>query len=472
MPDPAGGGIAAAMLPRRICVPAAAPHRTRRFFLLASALSLWLVGASPPACAHDIPGELRMHALVRVHDDQLRVLVRVPLALLLNLDLPKRGNGYLDLAHVQGAMPRAIAATAKDLVFLEDGQRLVPVHSAARISLPSDRSFQSYEQALASIRGAGLPPTTDVFWNQGYFDALIDYSLRSGGNGLAVDFHVSPGLRERLRLDLRLLTADGAVRAFELQTGAGPVPLDPRWYQAARSFIQSGFDHILSGADHLLFLLCLIIPFRRFSWPLVGTVTAFTVAHSITLIAAAYGLVPSGNWFPPLVEVLIAASILYVAIDNVVSPNLARRWMITAAFGLVHGFGFSFALANELQFAGSHLLVSLLAFNVGIELGQLLVLALVVPPLLLLQRWVGGERLVVLLVGALVGHSAWHWIGERWPALARADWPDLGVPAITTVAIFALVVLAAVLVARGLRAGALPRTALGRAGSRPGDETS
>jgi hypothetical protein len=192
-------------------------------------------------------------------------VVRVPLTLLLNLDLPKRGNGYLDLLEVPGELPRAIEATARDLVFFEDGVRLVPVRGEARISLPSDKSFQSFEEALASIRGARLPPDTDVFWNQGYFDAAIEYPIRSVQGGLAVEFNIAPGLRDRLKLDLRYVTSDGAVRAFELNAGSGRAQLDPRWYQAAWTFVQSGFDHILGGFDHLLFLVCLVAPFRRFS---------------------------------------------------------------------------------------------------------------------------------------------------------------------------------------------------------------
>ena len=118
-----------------------------------------------------------------------------------------------------------------------------------------------------------------------------------------------------------------------------------------------------------------MIPFRRFG-ALVLIVTAFTVAHSITLIAAASGLAPDALWFSPLVETLIAASILYMALENIAgATSVQRRWIIAFAFGLVHGFGFSFALRETLQFAGSHLVTSLLAFNVGVELGQLLVLA-------------------------------------------------------------------------------------------------
>ena len=147
-------------------------------------------------------------------------------------------------------------------------------------------------------------------------------------------------------------------------------------------FVSSGFSHILDGTDHLLFLFCLVIPFRRFR-SLVVDRHGVHVAHSITLIASAYDLAPDALWFPPLIETLIAASIVYMALENIVGvPRTSqRRWMIAFGFGLVHGFGFSFALRETLQFAGSHLLTSLLAFNVGVELGQLLVLVLLVPAL-------------------------------------------------------------------------------------------
>jgi hypothetical protein len=112
---------------------------------------------------------------------------------------------------------------------------------------------------------------------------------------------------------VRLLLPDGAVRAFELQGNPGLVRLDPEWYQAAWRFVQLGFEHILDGTDHLLFLLCLVIPFRRFRQLLV-VITSFTVAHSITLIASAYNIAPDALWFPPLIEALIATSIVYMAL--------------------------------------------------------------------------------------------------------------------------------------------------------------
>jgi hypothetical protein len=228
----------------------------------------------------------------------------------------------------------------------------------------------------------------------------------------------------RVATVLRFLPPGGAVRAFEFHGDPGLIRLDPRWHQAALRFVESGFWHILEGTDHLLFILCLVIPFRRFG-ALVLIVTSFTVAHSITLISAAFGYAPSGLWFPPLIEALIAISILYMAVENVLGSNVQRRWVITFIFGLVHGFGFSFALRESLQFAGSHLVTSLLSFNVGVELGQLVVLVVLVPLLGALFRYVVPERIGTIILSVLVGHTAWHWMLERGERLGKFPVPAL-----------------------------------------------
>ncbi|MDH3315375.1 MAG: HupE/UreJ family protein [Gammaproteobacteria bacterium] len=390
------------------------------------ALLSFIMLAWRSAPAHDIPNQIILHGYVKPQGDRLHFLVRVPLVMLLNLNLPKRGPGFIALDHLDEALPNAAAATAREIVLYEDGVPLTYASAKARISQPSDRSFERYDTARELIAGPALPANTDVFWNQGYFDVAFEYPIRSAQSDFSLDLLVAPGLKNRLKLILRYLPPSGEIRAYELHYGSGPVYLDPRWFQAAWSFVKLGTAHILSGTDHLLFLLCLVAPFRlRQFWRLAAIVTAFTVAHSITLLAAASGIVPTGTWFPPLVETLIAVSIVYMAIENVVGASLRYRWLVTALFGLVHGFGFSFALQQDLQLAGAHSLLSLAAFNVGVEIGQLIFLAAVVPILALMCRTPRAERYVVIVLSVLVGHTAWHWAVERYAELRLKPWPEL-----------------------------------------------
>src|SRR5207245_5503539 len=116
-----------------------------------------------------------------------------------------------------------------------------------------------------------------------------------------------------------------------------------------------------------------------------------------------------------------------MSLENIVAPHLPLRCIITFAFGLMHGFGFSFALRRTLQFAGSHLLTSLLSFNVGVELGQLLVLAVLVPALALLFRFVVAERVGTIILSALIAHTGWHWTADRFDRLRQFQfqWPAL-----------------------------------------------
>jgi hypothetical protein len=223
---------------------------------------------------------------------------------------------------------------------------------------------------------------------------------------------------------LRFEAPTGVERAYQYVGDPGLIRLDPRWYHAAFQFVKLGIQHILSGFDHLLFVLCLVIPFRRIR-PLVLIVTAFTVAHSITLASSAIGIVPDALWFPPLIETLIAASILYMALENIIGAKLRRRWLIAFGFGLVHGFALSFALRESLQFAGSHLAVSLFTFNVGVEIGQLLVLAVAIPLISLAFKYAVAERMGIIILSAFVAHTAWHWMVDRGASLReyQFDWP-------------------------------------------------
>jgi hypothetical protein len=385
-----------------------------------------LLGFTATPTAHDIPGDVTVQAFLKPENNRLRLLIRVPLEAMQDINFPLRGPGYLDLEGAEVLLPdAAMLWLGQEVELFENGNLLAePELADLRLSLPSDRSFETYETALENIiRGERLAADTQLIWRQAMLDVALDYNIESDESS----FSIRPGV-ERLGLRvvtvLRFITPEGNERPFELRGDPGIVTLDPRWHQAAWRFVRSGFDHILDGIDHLLFLLCLVVPFRRIR-ALIPIVTGFTVAHSVTLIASAYNLAPNVLWFPPLVETLIAVSILYMAFENIVSAQtdtgtrITQRWMMAFGFGLVHGFGFSFALRETLQFAGAHLLTSLLSFNVGVELGQLLVIAICVPALDWLFRFVVSERIGTILISALVAHTSWHWMVERYEVLAQ-----------------------------------------------------
>ena len=380
------------------------------------------------AAAHDIPNDLTVQVFLKPQGDHLQLLVRVPLKAIRDVVFPERGPGYLDLDQIAPYLPDAAILWISDFIELYEGETRLPKKprvAAARISLQSDRSFASYEEALAHLAGS-LPNDTNVVWNQTFLDVWFQYPIHSDQSRFSIHPELAR-LGQRVVTVLRFLPPGGAVRAFEFSGNPGLVRLDPSWHQAALRFVALGFSHILDGTGHLLFLFCLVIPFRRFR-ALIPVIAAFTVAHSFTLIASTYDLGPDALWFRPLIETLIAVSIVYMALENIVGgASLRRRWMIAFGFGLVHGFGFSFALRRTLQFAGSHPLASLLSFNVGVELGQLLILALLIPLLELLFRFVVVERMGTIILSALIAHTGWHWMTERAERLNqyRFQWPTL-----------------------------------------------
>jgi hypothetical protein len=386
---------------------------------------LWFLPLS--SHAHEIPADITVQAFLKPEGQRLHFVLRVPLKAMRDIEFPKRGPGYLDMPRIDDYLRDAATQWISNFTEIDEGDVSLPKPAIveARVSVESDKSFASYDEAVSHITGPRLPNDIQLYWDQAMLDVILDYPIQSDRS----DFSIHPAF-ERLGLRvvtvLRFMPPTGVVRAFEFIGDPGLVRLDPRWHQAALRFVQLGFFHILEGTDHLLFLFCLIIPFRRFR-PLIAIVTSFTVAHSITLIASAFDLAPSVLWFPPLIETLIAVSILYMSLENIVGSDAGRRWMIAFGFGLVHGFGFSFALRQTLQFAGSHLLTSLLSFNLGVELGQILVLVLLIPALEFLFRRVVVERTGTIILSAFVAHTAWHWTGERYNQLRQFQfvWPEL-----------------------------------------------
>jgi hypothetical protein len=392
-------------------------------FRAISIVMMLFAGLLPRALvADEIPLRVAVQAFVQVENDRLSLLMRVPMDAMVEAQFPLRGEvGFIIFSQARGAMESAANNEILQAIQLFEGDRLLqsPNLEAVRIALPSDRSFVDYESALANVRSAPLPDEMDLYYRQGFLDIHASYVIESAESRFSVDARLA-GLGIETTTVLRYILDSGAERTFSFIGNPGLVYMDPRWYQAVFNFIILGFDHILDGADHLLFLFCLLIPLRKIS-ALIPVITSFTVAHSITLIASALGWVPSTIWFPALIETLIALSIVYMACENIIGVKQQHRWIVTFCFGLVHGFGFSFLLTESMQFAGSHLVMSLLAFNLGVEIGQVLVVVLVVPFVHLLFKYALPEKAGVILLSAIVGHWAWHWMQERWMNLSAYD---------------------------------------------------
>ena len=382
---------------------------------VALALAIAAIALAPRrADAHEIPKSVTVFAWLRPDGATLRLVARVPLEAMRDIPWPLRGPGYLQLGNLDALLRDGAKLWLADNLTVYEGDVALPAPTIASaiVSLQSDRSFDSWTAALAHATGPSVDPSIDLAWQQAMVDVVLEYPIHAPDSRFSLDARLAR-LGVHTTTVVHLVRPDGAVHDFTWQGDPGLVHLEPCALDTLGFFGRLGFTHILDGLDHLLFLLCLVIPFRRLR-PVVVIATAFTVAHSITMIASALDYAPGGLWFPPLVEVLIAVSIVWTAFENIVGARLDRRWQLAFAFGLVHGFGFSFALRDSLQFAGTHLAAALAAFNAGVEVAQVAVLALLVPALGLIFRRVVAERMGTIILSALVAHTAWHWMTERW----------------------------------------------------------
>jgi hydrogenase/urease accessory protein HupE len=173
-------------------------------------------------------------------------------------------------------------------------------------------------------------------------------------------------------------------------------------------FVRLGVEHILTGYDHLLFLVALLATARGL-WSVVRIITAFTLAHSVTLTVGALGIVTIPD---RIIEPLIAATIVWVALENLFAAEPdRRRWIWSFGFGLVHGLGFASAL-GELGLKRAALVRGLVGFNLGVEIGQLLFVAVFLPAMILLARG-RGARLTPRFVSLTVATIGAYWLVER-----------------------------------------------------------
>jgi len=286
----------------------------------------------------------------------------------------------------------------------------------------SQPTFATLEEAKAAFAiGAAYPDDTEPAY---VGDVVVDVILVLKSDKPVYEYGLSSSLDPGLpgqddTANLILDYSPGRTQVFRARgLLAEPVVISRSAWSAIVTFIEEGIRHILSGLDHVLFVLCLVIGAARLH-SLIWRVTGFTLGHSVTLIAGFFGYAPSGAWFVPTVETGIALSIIYAAVVAIASNpesrmNERKLFVLTAAIGLLHGLGFSFVLHEILQVNSPNIWQSLLAFNVGVELGQLAIIILVWPLFWLMRRnsmpvW----RLSRWGVAASCSAVALFWVGQR-----------------------------------------------------------
>ena len=273
--------------------------------------------------------------------------------------------------------------------------------------------------AGVSVEGCSLKPVSQALErrNDGAYAALFLQGPCEANATGQLRYHLLKDIDPTHRAIAHLVSSNGS----EVVRVINPVQVEePKPLLSPSNFVLEGVNHIVDGYDHLLFLVCLLLPAvmtRRTGqwhavqnwgpafWPALGLVSAFTLAHSITLtMAAMRWLSPPSAW----IEVAIAVTIMLTALDNLRAFLPQRRAWVAFVFGLIHGFGFANVLA-ELNLPTERFAWALLQFNVGIELGQLAVVSVLLGALFLLRQQKHYAGLVVRggSIGAFVMGSFW-----------------------------------------------------------------
>lgn len=315
-------------------------------------------------------------------------------------DLDRNGDGRVDWGELKGRSAEIDEYATARLALSSDGTRCPLAVADHAIDRHSDGGY-----LVLTLRGACAARV----------DALdVDYGLL---------FDIDAQHRGLLKLQNDSAAIVSAVFAESRRHQSFAIDRLSALAQL-RGFVGDGIEHIATGFDHLLFLVALLLPsvlvrrgrrwepvtsFPRALRNVAGTVTAFTAAHSITLSLATLSVVSLPS---RLVESLIALSVLLTALDNVWPILPRRRWQVAFAFGLLHGFGFASVLA-DLELPPSALALSLFGFNVGVEIGQLVLVLMLVPLVYLVRDTRLYPRLGMTTASALIALFSSGWLIER-----------------------------------------------------------
>jgi hypothetical protein len=378
-------------------------------------VQLYLIIALSLLCVTTVSAHFKLNLNVRIlhveHlSDGLNVYMRLPMPYLvahllgeLNEDglpspVPYTSNRleegklvhYVDVKQLRHSTD-GLALLAKQALNLSvDGEMVdMKVDRVSLYKVGAQPDFATLDNAKKSFLDEQLFGAfeQDIYVGDTTVDVLLRYTTQGAVYKYAISSNLNPGLPDQDETaNLVLDYSPSGVQVFRARgLLREPVVVTRSVFDAVVTFIQEGVKHILEGLDHVLFVICLVLGAMHFG-PLLWRVTGFTIGHSITLSIGFFGFVPTVAWFVPAVETGIALSIIYVAIVAVApdfKPASKLVWQqkkyewtvvaVTGLIGLLHGLGFSFVLQNILQITSPNIWQSLLAFNLGVEIGQVLI---------------------------------------------------------------------------------------------------
>ena len=409
-------------------------------FIPCFVLLLLLLFISQTAQAHfNLNINIRVFHVIH-QEQQIQLLVRMPLAYIIADQLgEKQQDGtivpapytinrienqqlmhYLDKQALL-ANPQGLAMILKDhILFKHNDQRLLPTIGRVRAYPALEQTpFTSMREAQQALAG---PIYDDNFAVTYAGDTIIDaeffFPITSKIDHYELSLTLNPQLPTQQETANLILDHRGEKpRIFRIRGLMDePVIFANSSLSSIQNFIQSGLIHILTGYDHVLFVLVLILGVVNIG-ALVWRITGFTIGHSVTLSLGFFGYVPKAAWFVPVVEIMIAASIIYVAILALIKHSKNHQHtttLTTTLIGLLHGFGFSFILQEILNIDSEYVWQSLLSFNIGVELGQLMIVVLVYPLLRLIDHKLPQHTKTIRYVVAIPAIMiAVFWMGER-----------------------------------------------------------
>lgn len=389
------------------------------------------------ADAHfELNANIRIYHVV-YDDNVVRLLIRTPLPYLLADKLgPVQDDGlplpapytvnaveddvlvhYLDVGALR-AYPEGLAKFLQDgTALLVEGLTLQGTIGRMRLYPAQDQPpFALLEEAEAVLEGPVYDDRFDVTYvGDTVMDVELIFPVADIPDIYSLQSRLNPGLPDQD--DTANLVIDHRTTEPLIHRVRGllnePVTVSRSVFDAIFTFTKEGVVHILEGLDHVLFVFCLILGAATFRH-LALRITGFTVGHSVTLIFGFLGYVPSAPWFIPLVETGIAASIVYAAAIAIAFRHRQETALVTAIIGLLHGLGFSFVLQEILQADAPNLWQSLLAFNLGVEIGQIAIAAIVWPVLIFTTNLFRQKADMIRWgLAAPCFVIAFVWIGER-----------------------------------------------------------